>query len=161
VKAIEFTVLGVPAPKGSARAAGNRVIPSGSPANREALVAWGQAMRGTARDAVMRHNIRRGLPPETIPFMGVPLRIKIEFRMPRPLGHIVRKGADAGTVKLTAPKWHTTKPDVSKLLRSTEDELSGLVMDDDARFSEELIRKIYAMPGREGAWIRIEQLEVP
>lgn len=155
LKVIEFVVLGSPAPKGSTRAGAGRVIPSGSPVNREKLVSWSSAVRDAAAKAVDR---LVGVGVEVIPFMGVPLRMKVVFRMQRPGGHFHKKGERIGQVRDDAPYFHDVKPDASKLLRSTEDDLIRVVIDDDCRFAEEYVRKIYAAPGHEGAWIRIEEL---
>lgn len=158
MKSISFLVRGFPAPKGSMRAAGNQVIPSGNPGNAANLRSWQTCLREAAAKAV---DDLVGVGAQTIPFMGVPLRLTIEFRMQRPMGHYVKKGPNAGQLRPNAPKWPISKPDTSKLLRSTEDDLNKLVFDDDARIAETLMRKVYAAPGQEGAWIKIEELEEP
>jgi len=151
---ISFTVLGFPAPKGSMRAAGNRVIPSGGPANARAQADWGSALRSAAANALtaMGHT-------GVLYFVGVPLRFTAIWRMQRPGGHYHKKGPKAGQVKENAPKYPISAPDTSKLLRSTEDWLNKLVFDDDARIVETMMRKVYAAPGQEGAYIKIEQLQ--
>lgn len=156
MKSIEFTVLGFPAPKGSVRAAGNQVIPSGSPQNRNAQKSWGQDVREAASKAL---DLALGVGNFAIPFMGVPVRVTIVWRMQRPLGHYHKKGAKAGQIRDGMPKYHTTKPDSSKLLRCLEDDLNKLVFDDDSRIAETMMRKVYADPGKEGAWVKIELLE--
>jgi Holliday junction resolvase RusA-like endonuclease len=153
VKRLEFIVFGNPAPKGSMRAAGNRVIPSGSPENRANLVSWESAVRAGARNVLM------DIGSTAIVFMGVPIRLTAVFRMPRLMSHFAKKGENAGRVLASAPKYPTSKPDMDKLLRTTLDAMTKLVFDDDARVAETLMRKVYAEPGKEGAWILIEQLE--
>jgi Holliday junction resolvase RusA-like endonuclease len=155
MKVIEFRVFGFPAPKGSVRAAGNRVIPSGSPVNRAAQVDWGGAVRAAALSAVEK--MTGGAP--LILFVGVPLFLTAEWFMPRPMGHFHKKGPLIGQIKGTAPRYPLSAPDTSKLLRSTEDWLNKLVWDDDARVVRTSMRKIYVDPGREGAWIKISQIE--
>ena len=54
------------------------------------------------------------------PVMEGPLRLTVVFRRLRPKGHY-RTGRYAGMLKDSAPKYPTTKPDATKLLRSTED----------------------------------------
>lgn len=153
VKSISFVVQGFPSPKGSMRAAGNRVIPSGGPANRAAQADWGSALRSAASNALAALG-STGI----IYFVGVPLRMTAIWRMQRPLGHYHQKGPNVGQLKKGAPKYPISAPDTSKLLRSTEDWLNKLVMDDDARIVETMMRKVYATPGQEGAWIKLEQL---
>lgn len=154
MKSIEFTVLGLPAPKGSMRAAGNRIIPSGSPQNAANLVSWEAAVANAARLALSAIGSLGA-----IPFMGVPLRFTAIWRMQRPLSHFHKRGPFAGRVRDNAPKYPIGKPDTSKLLRTTEDVLTKLVFDDDARIAETMMRKVYVDPGKEGAWIKIDQLE--
>lgn len=156
MKSITFTVQGIPAPKGSARAAGNHVIPSGSQANRDSLKSWGQRMHEAAARAVDQ---LLGVGNSRILFMGVPLKVTLEFRLPRPLSHFHRKGELAGQVLDDAPTYVITKPDNDKMIRSTSDEMIKMVFDDDSRIAWHNVRKVYALPGKEGAWVKIEQLE--
>lgn len=154
MKSIEFTVHGHPAPKGSMRAAGNRVIPSGSKENAANQRTWVAAVSHSAILALAAAGSAG-----VIMFMGVPLRFTAIWRMQRPTKHFYRKGPLAGALLPTAPKYPTKAPDTSKILRATEDALNKLVFDDDARIAETMMRKVYALPGQEGAWIKIEQLE--
>jgi Holliday junction resolvase RusA-like endonuclease len=158
VKSIQFTVHGTPAPKGSQRAGAGHVIPGGSSVNRQSLISWSSAVRDAAAKAVDQ---LVGVGVEVIPFVCVPLRLKIEWRMRRPTGHFYKTGPLIGRVREDAPYFHDVKPDASKLLRAFEDDIINLVIDDDSRFAEEFMRKIYAAPGKEGAWARIEQLPGP
>lgn len=148
---ITIEVLGTPAPKGSGRAmmigGKARHVPSGSNANRDALRSWDSALREAARAAVG--------PVAVPPFVCVPLRVVILFRMARPAGHW-GKGKNAGKLTPSAPRYPATKPDSSKLLRSTEDSLMGIVFDDDSRIVSTQIDKVYATPGNEGARITVE-----
>lgn len=164
MKALEFTVLGVPAPKGSSRAMirGDKPVnvPSGSNVNRDALQSWDAAVRNAAVAAVdWAHGmdlVVSSAPTPGVYFGQHPLRIQIVFRMRRLKAHFHAK---TGQLRADAPKYHITKPDAGKLLRATEDSLKGIVMLDDSHFSEVMARKVYANPGREGAWIKIEQIE--
>lgn len=147
---IVLDVLGAPAPKGSGRAinvAGHaQHVASGSDANARALRTW---------DAAVRNEAKRVVGEVTAPpFVKRPLRLTIVFRLRRPSGHYGKNGQ----IKRSAPLWPTTKPDLSKLLRSTEDSLKGIVWDDDAKVVEGMIRKRYALPGEEGARIVVEAL---
>jgi len=58
-----------------------------------------------------------------------PVRMSVVFLFARPAGHFRQDG----TLKPSAHAYHAVKPDGSKLLRSTEDALSKLVFEDDAR----------------------------
>lgn len=158
---LTFDVLGTPAPKGSRRGMTRRdgkgaSLPGGSRANEHDLIDWSRAVRVVASDAVRR---ALGNEPMRIFFPVGPLRLKIIFRMKRPGSHFNKK---TGQLKPAAPRFCITPPDSSKLIRATEDDLQGIVMLNDSHFVEHFVRKLYADPGREGAWICIEQLgEVP
>lgn len=166
MRSIEFTVLGTPAPKGSRRGmtgkdGKGKSLPGGSRANEQALVSWSSAVRAAAQvavDQIRRLDAAAGASLGAgVFFAKVPLRLKAVFRMRRPASHFNPK---TGELKPAAPKWCVNKPDGSKLLRATEDDLHGIVILDDAHFAEWLIRKIYANPGQpEGAWLRIEEIE--
>lgn len=151
---IAFDVLGTPAPKGSGRAIlrGGRAVhvPSGSNVNRDALISWDVAVRNAAVIAV--GNV------SAPPFVGVALKLTVEFRMRRPAGHW-GKGRNAGRLTPSAPRYPATKPDSSKLLRSTEDSMIGIVFDDDSRIVDTWITKVYAEPGSEGARIAVEAMD--
>lgn len=160
---LEFTVLGVPAPKGSSRAmlvGGAAVnVPSGSRANELALKSWDRAVRESAVEAVRDYRrANGGGSPSSMPvgvFFGeVALRLEIEFRMRRRKGDFKKDGS----LKANVPKFHTVKPDLSKLIRCTEDSMTGIVYLDDAAIAELFVRKVYAAPGQEGARIRITEL---
>lgn len=150
---IAFDVLGTPAPKGSGRAimVGGRArhVASGSDTNARRLKSWDVALREAARLAVGE--------VAAPPFVGVPLRMTVVFRMQRPAGHW-GTGRHAGHLKPGAPMFPATKPDSSKLLRATEDSLIGIVFDDDSRIVDTHIVKVYAAPGDEGARITIDKL---
>lgn len=147
---IVLEVLGTPAPKGSGRAMliGGlaRHVPSGSNANRNALKAWDVAVREAARAAVGSI--------AAPPLVGVAIALAIEFRMARPGSHW-GSGKHAGRLKPSAPLYPIGKPDSSKLLRATEDSLTGIVWDDDSRVSLHHVDRLYALPGREGATLVI------
>lgn len=156
VRAVTFTVLGTPAPKGSSRAmikkgkGGKPMavnVPSGSNANRDAQRSWRADLILAASQAIGDVTVP--------PFVGVAIRMKVEFRLKRPAGHYSKA---TGLLLPSAPEWPIVKPDKDKLMRATKDALKGLVFDDDSRVCESFERKVYADPGKEGAWIRIETL---
>lgn len=84
-----------------------------------------------------------------------PLKLEIIFDMPRPKNHFVG-GQKTRGLKLTAPSVCITRPDASKLTRSTEDALTGILWDDDAQIVEQHIKKQYGC--RPGAQITVEAL---
>jgi Holliday junction resolvase RusA-like endonuclease len=63
----------------------------------------------------------------------------------------------AEKLKPAAPKFHTVKPDATKLMRSTEDALTGILWRDDAQIARQTVEKSYGECA--GAWITVEQLE--
>jgi Holliday junction resolvase RusA-like endonuclease len=60
-------------------------------------------------------------------------------------------------LKPSAPLTPATKPDIDKLTRSTLDSLIGAVFDDDSRIVRLVVDKQYAVPGAEGARIRVQE----
>ena len=147
-RVIAFDVLGTPAPKGSARAfykAGMKraVIVKD---NSDRQKSWDAAVRDAASSAVGALT--------SPPFVDTPLEVTIVFRMARPAGHW-GKGRNAGKLAPRAPRAPRGKPDIDKLARATLDALTGIVFDDDARIVDLMLRKEYALPGREGAWIGV------
>lgn len=81
------------------------------------------------------------------PILTGPIRLILEFAMPRPKGHY-GSGKNADRLKDSAPPWHIIKPDVLKLARTVEDALTGVIWGDDAQIVIEHLRKAYsAEPG--------------
>lgn len=121
---IAFTVYGIASGMGSKRA----FVPKGwtrpviTDSNRN-LKSWQSLVADAASRAISER-------PEWAILDGA-VRLTIAFYLPRPksLGK-----------KITA---HTKKPDCSKLLRSTEDALSGIVYRDDAQIIEIVAGKFY------------------
>ena len=114
---ITFTVLGVPAPQGSKtavmRAGKPSVIEGGSSTGRKKHAAWREAVASQARAAA-----------PTEPLDG-PLKLIVAFRMPMPQSRPAR-------VRRLGHLWHSVKPDLDKLLRSTLDGITdgGVIVDD-------------------------------
>lgn len=139
---VEFWVDGTPAPQGSKRAfhhaATGKIIMAESSAK---VKPWRQAVASAARDAMA------GNAPTL-----VSLRMVAVFYFPRPMSHFNSKGA----LKPNAPAWVAKMPDLSKLQRSTEDAMTGIVYRDDAQIVQLDIRKLFANPGQSlGARISI------
>ena len=81
-----------------------------------------------------------------------PIEFSFEFQMLRPNGHSGKKGLRAG-----APAFPTTRPDCTKLTRSTEDALKGIAWGDDSQVVTQTVTKRYAE--RPGCIIRIEAVD--
>jgi Holliday junction resolvase RusA-like endonuclease len=136
---IEFTVYGLPAPQGSKRYVGNgRMIESS-----KKVAPWREAVKWAAREAMAAAGIASPL--------DAPLVASMTFTMPRPK---------------SAPKSRRhadRKPDLSKLIRSTEDALTdaGLIADDARIVMFDRAAKVYPGEGAgsltsPGARIRLE-----
>jgi len=137
---VSFNVRGVPAPGGSKRAirtrSGRIVLIDACKRNK----AWRTLVAVAARQALGGAGV-----------LQPPLALFIEFRMPRPKSHY---GSD-GTVRPNAPWAPTVRPDATKLLRSTEDALTGILWSDDAQIVEQRVCKSYAVNGAIGAWVTV------
>ena len=149
-------VLGTPASKGSSRPMLNRKtgiafsFAGGSKVAEKKLESWDAAVRGVALSAI---GVR-----EAPPFVDIAMAVEITFRLARPASHW-GSGKNAGKVAPRAPEFPRSKPDIDKLARSTLDSLTGIVFDDDSRVVSLVLRKVYAVPGREGASITVLRAE--
>jgi len=81
-----------------------------------------------------------------------PLELKICFIMPYRKGDY-GSGKHKNSLKPSAPHWHTSKPDLTKLLRSTEDALTGVLWMDDSQIVQTTLSKIYGF--QPGASIKV------
>jgi Holliday junction resolvase RusA-like endonuclease len=146
-RSISFFVPGLPAPGGSKRA----FIPKGwtravvTDAGGKKTRDWRAAVALAAYAEMQRQE-------KTELFDGA-LHLSITFEMPRPKGHYNSKGA----LKPKAPVFVTSRPDSSKLVRSTEDALTGVCWHDDAQVAVQAISRVYGE--QSGAHIKVETLE--
>ncbi len=135
---ITLWVGGIPRPGGSKRhVGGGRMIDAG-----KHTASW-RNMVATVAVAQYKGPILRG-----------PLRVVMVFDMPRPKGHFRKDG----TVKPSAPRYHTIKPDATKLARAAEDALTGIVWADDAQIVHQENYKVYICDGKPGVSITIEEI---
>lgn len=148
---IEFFVPGIPSTAGS-----KRTIPifAGKGAGRqwkcnvvtddsgEKGKNWRESVKASAVQAM------GGLDP----FKDIPLLLEITFVMPRPNYHF----RSNGELKANAPKWHTKKPDTTKMVRAVEDAMTAIVWKDDAIIPMQIVRKIYG--AKPGASVRVSEL---
>lgn len=153
---LEFFVPGIPRPGGSKtatvvrRKGGEIVFKNGRP-----LVAMRDDAKGNANwKSTVADFAHKAMASRDL--LAGPLCVVIEFRMSR-LGSHYGSGRNAGVLKPNAPTYHTVKPDATKLMRSTEDALTGIVWRDDAAIAHQQIRKVYA--DKPGAFIRVYEID--
>ncbi len=136
---LRIEVFGQPAPQGSKRAfvhksTGRAVVIESS---HERVKSWRQAVVEATRAAL------NGQGPFT-----TPVEMWVTFWMPRPKSHY-RTGKNAHLLRDTAPLHPGGMPDLSKLIRATEDALTdaGAIADDALIVSYEQLRKAYVTNG--------------
>lgn len=121
--AVSFTIPGVPQQQGS-----KTRTPQGfsREANRN-LAPWRKVALECARDAKSR------LPGahDGAPIFAGPVQVTMTAYFPRPAGHF-GTGRNAGQLKVSAPTWHASAPDLDKVARACGDMLtqSGILQDD-------------------------------
>lgn len=145
---IMLTVHGQPAPQGSKRAFAIRKggVPTGRVAviesSHDRVKSWRQAVI----DEVKANNLAGA-------GLAGPLAVAMVFALPRPKGHF-RTGRNAHLLRDGAPARPIGTPDLSKLIRSTEDALTDAgVWGDDAQVAELTAGKLYA--GDEGQLLAV------
>jgi Holliday junction resolvase RusA-like endonuclease len=118
---VTIVVRGLPAPQGSKRHVGHGVMVESS----KKVKPWRQDVKYAALEAV----------GEEWTILDGPLSVAMTFAFDRPKGHY-RTGRNAHLLRGAAPIRPSGMPDLSKLVRSTEDALTGVVWADDARVVE-------------------------
>jgi Holliday junction resolvase RusA-like endonuclease len=83
-----------------------------------------------------------------------PLRVRFDFVFPRPKGHF-GSGKNATVLKRNAPQYPVVKPDATKVIRSTEDALKGILWRDDSQIVTQAATKRYGTQA--GCLIRVVQ----
>jgi Holliday junction resolvase RusA-like endonuclease len=141
---LRFTVLGKPEPAGSKRAftnprTGKAMVVD---ANKNAAP-WKQQVAGAARVAFYDEAGHRR--PSAL--LEGPISLSVRFYVKRPRGHY-GTGKNADRLRRSAPRYPTTKPDATKLLRGVEDALTGIVWRDDAQIVDQYVAKRYGTPER-------------
>lgn len=133
---VTITVHGHPAPQGSKSAFRNQHTGRIQQVESSKRVKpWRQDVKHAALDTI--DNL-----PGWTPLDG-PLAVAMTFTFARPKGHW-RTGRNAHLLRPSAPARPHGIPDLSKLARSTEDALTGIVWADDARIVTEQLAKHYA-----------------
>lgn len=93
------------------------------------------------------------------PLLKGAIECRYTFWMPRPKHHFIGGKPEKG-LKPNAPHWHTNTPDLTKIIRSTEDALTGIVWEDDCKVATRQDNKFYCRPGQApGVEILILDLE--
>jgi len=146
VKEVSFFVPGLPAAAGSKRGFVNKktggvII---TDANKKSKP-WQAQVRAVAAAEMGE-----------APLMQGALALIVVFTLPRPKSHF-GTGRNASVLKESAPFFHTSAPDSTKLTRAIEDAMSKVVWIDDCLVAEQLIRKVYG--DRPGALITVRRME--
>lgn len=129
---VEFFVDAKPAPGGSKIAMHNPK--TGRMFYRDACKRnpeWRAEVRAAARKAYSGEPTRE------------PVLVLVIFHAMRPKSHF-GTGKNAAILKPTAPAYPTTPPDLTKLWRSTEDALTGVLWRDDSQIYNQTLSKVYA-----------------
>ena len=124
ITCVRFWVPGVPAPGGSKRAFvrnGKAHLVDDAKRNKE----W----RATVAQVASEHASQT---------LQGPLRMTLTFVFTRPAGHFGKTG-----LRRSAPKHPTVRPDLTKLVRSTEDAMLGIVYGDDSQIVTQVALKLY------------------
>jgi Holliday junction resolvase RusA-like endonuclease len=155
LKIIRFYVEGIPAPGGSKNAFALKK--HGRYTGRVALVDAGGTGNKMWRAAVREAGMKAMAEAQLAPLEG-PLQLTVHFWMPRPKWHYtnVTKKNPVRALRSDVPTMHTFKPDVTKILRSTEDALTQVAWVDDSQICAQTAFKSYSVTP--GAWIIIMQL---
>lgn len=129
----QFTVHGLAKPQGSKKAimGPNQRFPSVVESAGDKLKHWRHIVAQAAADAM-------GDTPPT----REPVLLTVTFHLPRPKGDF-GTGRNAGTLKKSAPKHPTKKPDLDKLVRAVCDSLSNRVYKDDSQVVGMMLTKQY------------------
>lgn len=139
-----FFVAGVPVPKGSAKAFMRKGMkfPVVIQDNAEKQKPWASSIGYAAQQ-------------EGVAMSTGPVAIEVSFVMPRLKSHY-GTGKNAEALKPSAPRFHTSKPDLDKLIRCVKDALTGIAWKDDAQVAEVKSGKVYGEAP--GVWIEIRNL---
>lgn len=127
---LHFEVPGVPAPKGSHRYLGRGRVIDDNPRTRP----WQELVAVIAQKSARQQGW-------TVPDRRAPLAVSCVAVFPRPKAHFGK----GGLLRPDMPVWHTTRPDLDKVLRALLDALtlSGAVWADDAQAVKAIGQKWY------------------
>lgn len=139
---INFFIPGIPAPGGSKN---HRIV-------KGRVVVWdaGKGNKEWKETCAVHAQKEMRMAHQEI-FTG-PIKVDFLFHMSRPKNHFLKDG-----VREDAPIYHLVRPDLTKLIRSTEDALTGICWEDDALIAKQENAKIYGA-GDPGCYITITDL---
>lgn len=129
VGARAFEVDGIPRPQGRKSAITRH--------GRTVVVESGRKLLAPWRDAVTRYAAQACSTP-----LEGPVRVELEFRMPRPKAHY-RTIVGELVLRDDAPRHHAHRPDADKLARAVLDALTGPAFGDDGQVAELVVSKVY------------------
>ena len=142
---IKFRVYALPKPSGSKK---GFVVKNKKTGKHQAIIVdactKNKEWRSDVKDAFNNLGIKE--------LIQGPIKLTIIFVMPRLKGHFRTNG----DLKDKAPYIHVTRPDATKLLRGTDDALTGLAWKDDAQCMSKVV-KIYG--DKPGAYIEITEFD--
>lgn len=132
---LSFEVRGLPVPQGSVRAfvRGGRAVVVGVKAP---LAAWRGAVATEARDVMTE--------ADAAPLQG-PVAVHLWFRLPRPRSHYLPAGKTRPEpeLRLDAPDYVQSAPDIDKLVRACLDAMTAVVFRDDSQVVRLVAQKRY------------------
>jgi Holliday junction resolvase RusA-like endonuclease len=143
---VRLTVIGVPVPQGSKtahpfrRKDGSLGVAVHEGGKAAALKDWRRAIADAARGYWPRQGAGMGIP------ISGPVFMHVTFYLPRP---------KSSPKKRTLPD---SKPDLSKLIRAVEDALSKIAYEDDARITDIVAHKQFAVDRPPGVEIEISSV---
>lgn len=128
---ISFFVPGVPVAKGSAKAFYSKKLGRAMvvQTNRDKQKPWASMIGYEAQQAGCK-------------ITNDPVNLSCVFTMPRPKNHF-GTGKNQSSLKISAPMYHTSKPDLDKLIRCVKDALTGVAWRDDSQVCELEANKLY------------------
>lgn len=129
---IKFFVPGTPATAGSKKAFVNKRT---GKAHLVDTCVRGPGWRQAVQYAAL---VRRG----GAPLIAEAVTLRVTFVLPRPRSHF-RSGKAAGQLRADAPRWHTSRPDATKLVRAAEDALKDVIWTDDSLVVSQFVEKVY------------------
>ena len=71
-----------------------------------------------------------------------PVELVVTFHRSRPRAHY-GTGRNVGRLRKSAPKYPTSRPDATKLLRGVEDAMNGVVWRDDSQVCRQIVEKLF------------------
>jgi Holliday junction resolvase RusA-like endonuclease len=142
---LSFFVPGIPSTAGSKRFVGTSKAGRG-------IIVDSSGAKGKAWRAVVAFGGQEAAKDLPRPHSAA-LALTCNFHMPRRKGDLKKDG----TPKPSAPIWHTTKPDATKMFRAVEDALTSILWTDDAIIACQHATKVYS--DRPGVQITISKLD--